>query len=156
MGPTWGRQDPGGPHVGPMNLTIRGWKRQSLKKYMLFSILQIIWSETHDSKANQRDLIFSSIWIQIFDFFSQFYREIIRMTSKNNRAPLPGCIKLCGLFQSHQWIQTGFTVRKCSSQVKIGNFLPRVTFKLNRLPWETTGAHLLWYSKLCASFHSHQ
>ena len=23
MGPTWGRQDPGGPHVGPMNLFIR-------------------------------------------------------------------------------------------------------------------------------------
>ena len=23
MGPIWGRQDPGGPHVGPMNLTIR-------------------------------------------------------------------------------------------------------------------------------------
>ena len=23
MGPTWGRQDPGGPHVGPMNLAIR-------------------------------------------------------------------------------------------------------------------------------------
>ena len=23
MGPTWGQQDPGGPHVGPMNLTIR-------------------------------------------------------------------------------------------------------------------------------------
>ena len=22
MGPTWGRQDPGGPHVGPMNLVI--------------------------------------------------------------------------------------------------------------------------------------
>ena len=22
MGPTWGRQDPGGPHVGPMNLAI--------------------------------------------------------------------------------------------------------------------------------------
>ena len=22
-GPTWGRQDPGGPHVGPMNLAIR-------------------------------------------------------------------------------------------------------------------------------------
>ena len=22
MGPTWGRQDPGGPHVGHMNLTI--------------------------------------------------------------------------------------------------------------------------------------
>ena len=24
MGPTWGRQDPGGPHVGPMKLAIRG------------------------------------------------------------------------------------------------------------------------------------
>ena len=23
MGPTWGRQAPGGPHVGPMNLAIR-------------------------------------------------------------------------------------------------------------------------------------
>ena len=23
MGPTWGRQDPGGPHVGPMNLATR-------------------------------------------------------------------------------------------------------------------------------------
>ena len=22
MGPIWGRQDPGGPHVGPMNLAI--------------------------------------------------------------------------------------------------------------------------------------
>ena len=22
MGPTWGRQDPGGPHVGPMKLAI--------------------------------------------------------------------------------------------------------------------------------------
>ena len=24
MGPIWGRQDPGGPHVGPMNFAIRG------------------------------------------------------------------------------------------------------------------------------------
>ena len=27
MGPTWGRQDPGGPHVGPMNLAI--WVRKN-------------------------------------------------------------------------------------------------------------------------------
>ena len=25
MGPTWGRQDPGGPHVGPMNLANRSF-----------------------------------------------------------------------------------------------------------------------------------
>ena len=24
IGPTWGRQDPGGPHVGPMNFAILG------------------------------------------------------------------------------------------------------------------------------------
>ena len=27
MGPIWGRQDPGGPHVGPMNIAIwDGWE----------------------------------------------------------------------------------------------------------------------------------
>ena len=25
MGPIWGRQDPGGPHVGPMNFAILGF-----------------------------------------------------------------------------------------------------------------------------------
>ena len=27
MGPTWGRMDPGGPNVGPMNLTIWVWTK---------------------------------------------------------------------------------------------------------------------------------
>ena len=27
MGPIWGRQEPGGPHVGPMNLAIWGAKK---------------------------------------------------------------------------------------------------------------------------------
>ena len=26
MGPIWGRQDPGGPHVGNINFTIWAWK----------------------------------------------------------------------------------------------------------------------------------
>ena len=30
MGPTWGRQDPGGPHVGPMNLAFRAVMKSSL------------------------------------------------------------------------------------------------------------------------------
>ena len=25
MGPIWGRQEPGGPYVGPMNFAIWGW-----------------------------------------------------------------------------------------------------------------------------------
>ena len=33
MGPTWGRQDPGGPHVGPMNLAF--WDVFKVSAYML-------------------------------------------------------------------------------------------------------------------------
>ena len=33
MGPTWGRQEPGGPHVGPMNLAI--WVGPTLILYAL-------------------------------------------------------------------------------------------------------------------------
>ena len=42
---------------------------------------------------------------------------------ENNRAPLLTYIKLCALFQSHQWIQTGVIVWICSIQVKIGDFV---------------------------------
>ena len=45
------------------------------------------------------------------------------MTLENKRAPLLYYIKLCASFQSHRWIQTGVTVRKCSIWVKISNFL---------------------------------
>ena len=31
MGPIWGRQDPGGPHVGPMNFAI--WEVYVARKY---------------------------------------------------------------------------------------------------------------------------
>ena len=34
MGPIWGRQDPGGPHVGPMNFAI--W--ESLSEYWITNI----------------------------------------------------------------------------------------------------------------------
>ena len=68
------------------------------------------------------------------------------MTLENNRPPLLYYIKLCASCQSHGWIQTGVTARKRSNQVKIGNFLSRVT---NRAP-------LLCCFKLCASFESHQ
>ena len=36
MGPTWGRQDPGGPHVGPMNLAI--WEYISYLIIMIYMI----------------------------------------------------------------------------------------------------------------------
>ena len=36
MGPIWGRQDPGGPHVSPMNFAIVAWIRTYISvKYIL-------------------------------------------------------------------------------------------------------------------------
>ena len=37
MGPTWGRQDPGGPHVGPMDLAIK----DSIYNQQLFPCIKI-------------------------------------------------------------------------------------------------------------------
>ena len=61
------------------------------------------------------------------------------MASKNNRAPLLHYIKLCASFQIHQWIQTGVTVRKHSVQVKMDDFLSRVTFKFYGWSWKIIG-----------------
>ena len=88
-------------------------------------------------------------------FFSPCDFEIRQITSKNNRADLPGYIKLCELFQSHEWIKTWVTVRKRSMQVKIGNFLSHVTEKFYGWPWKKR-APVLCYFKRCASFRSHR
>ena len=42
MGPTWGQQDPGGPHVGPMNLAI--W--EVITSMILYEILLLIQAQT--------------------------------------------------------------------------------------------------------------
>ena len=65
------------------------------------------------------------------------------MTLKNNRAPLLCCFKLCASFHSHQWIQTGVTVRKCPILLKIDDFFSRVTLKFNGWPSKTIG-HLFY------------
>ena len=61
------------------------------------------------------------------------------MTSKNNKATLLYYIKLYASFQIHWWIQTGVTFRKCSIWVKIGDFLSRLTLKIDGWPWKTIG-----------------
>ena len=35
MGSIWGRQDPGGPYVGPMNLAIWDKEGETMKKYKI-------------------------------------------------------------------------------------------------------------------------
>ena len=70
---------------------------------------------------------------------------------KNNRAPVLYYVKLCASLQSHRWIQTGVTVRKCSIRVKIGDFLFRMTSKFDRWPWKTI--EHLFYATLSFVHH---
>ena len=61
-------------------------------------------------------------------------------------------LSFCASFHCHRWIQTGVTARKkLNSGQNRQFFVPceiwRMTLKNNRAP-------LLWYSKLCGSFHS--
>ena len=43
MGPTRGRQDPGGPHVGPMNLAI--WDSMSIYKLSKILAMSMLFNE---------------------------------------------------------------------------------------------------------------
>ena len=42
MGPIWGRQDPGGPHAGPMNLAI--WDHKSNNMMHKIDKIGLTWS----------------------------------------------------------------------------------------------------------------
>ena len=73
------------------------------------------------------------------------------MTSNNFTAPLPRYIKLCASYQTPRWIRTAVAVRKRSTRVKIGDFLPRVTLKFNGWPWKIIG--ILFYVTLSFVHH---
>ena len=92
-----------------------------------------------------------SIQVKIGDFFVPCDLEIWSMTLKNNRAHFLCYIKLCASFQNHRWIQTGVTVRKCPTWVKISDFLSLVTLEFDGWPWKTIG-HLFY---VASSFVHH-
>ena len=77
------------------------------------------------------------------------------MTLKKNRAPLLYYIKLCVTFQIHRWIQTKVTVWKRSIWVKMGDFFVLCDLEIWWMTLENNRAPLLYYIKLCASFHTH-
>ena len=104
---------------------------------------------SNGNKANLRDLIAATglVILLKFDpnhrFFSPCDLEIWWLTSKNKRAPLLYYIKLCVSFEIHRWIKTEVTLRKCSIQVEIGDFLSLLTLKFDGWPWKTIG-HLFY------------
>ena len=107
-------------------------------------ILIKIYNFSFTNKANLRDLIAATSLVFLLkivnhQFFSLCDLEIWWMTSKNNRAPFLYYFKFFASFQSHLWILTGITVRKCSIRVKIGDFLSRVTLTFEGWHWKTIG-----------------
>ena len=89
------------------------------------------------NKANLRNLIAATVGVVFLlkivnhQFLSLCDLEIWWMTSKNNRAPFLHYFKFFASFQSHRWILTGITVRKCSIRVKTAIFCPA-------WPWNLT------------------
>ena len=87
-------------------------------------------------------------------FFVPCSLEIWRMTLKKNRATLLYSFKFCASLHSHQWIQSGVTVRKRPILVKIEYFLAVWSWNLTN-DIKKNGAPLISNIKLCASFHHH-
>ena len=71
-------------------------------------------------------------------------------------APLLCYFKLCASFCSHRSVQSGATVWKCPSQIKIGDFFVLCDLEIQQMTLKNNITSLLCYFKLCSSFHSHR
>ena len=74
MGPTWGRQDPGGPHVGPMNLAI--WDGMSL---FSSTVLPIILCNLISGYFGKKNTFITVVYLYIWYYISK-----IPMTHTNS------------------------------------------------------------------------
>ena len=63
MGPTWGRQDPGGPHVGPMNFAIWVAMFSYHFTYILQGCFTGLWQSYDCPSANEATLKNMNKWI---------------------------------------------------------------------------------------------
>ena len=95
-------------------------------------------------------LVVISNWIQIVDFSPLVTLKFDGWHRKNNRAFLLYYVKLCASFQTHQWIQTGVTVRNPLNGVKI-EILSHVTLKFDGWPWKTIW-HLFFFFYFSQNF----
>ena len=143
---------------------------QMVKSSFLFVLMELLQRYSWDvhfyhevkysnvfNKANLKDFIAVTGLIILLKldsnrrFCSPCDLDIWWMTSKNYRAPLLHYIKLFASSQTARWIQTGVTVRKRSSQVKIGESLSLVTLKFDGWYWKTKGN--LFYATLSFVHH---
>ena len=58
MGPSWGRQGPGGPHVGPMDLAMWGPRQSKPRTYGLFMGYTVCnATDINDGKAHKSGIV---------------------------------------------------------------------------------------------------
>ena len=80
-----------------------------------------------------------SIWLKISNFFCHVWPWNLTDDLEKNWTPLLCYFKIWASFHSHLWNQTGVTVRKIPTWVKIDHFFSPVTLKFDRGPWKTIG-----------------
>ena len=102
-----------GDFLSRTTLKINGWPWKTIEHlFLCYSKLCAIlhnhwWIQTGVTVQKH------PIWVKINDFLAMWPCNLTYgMTLKNNRAPHLCYFKLCALFCSHWWIQTGVTVRK--------------------------------------------
>ena len=73
MGPIWGRQDPGGPHVGPMNFTI--WEDNDIcHKEIAMNYLSLTYLGLRNMAILSWITTFSNVFLVIFLYF--YFHEV--------------------------------------------------------------------------------
>ena len=87
MGPTWGRQDPGGPHVGPINLAI--WVSIQFQCQVLIIIMVIYKIRLHTCRTIPDFTVCYIIPITICTFSMK--RGFVICTSQMNAERLVFC-----------------------------------------------------------------
>ena len=77
MGPIWGRQDPGGPHVGPMNFAIREWfylcrrGNDSWHKYTSHVFGSLCWESISTLMSPPSSMVMTYLWFSV-EVFPRF------------------------------------------------------------------------------------
>ena len=121
--------------MGPWNLTDDLQKQKGTSYNLLQAVCIILWPLINSNWSYSPE---TPNLCQIRRCFVPCDLEIWRMTLKNNRAPLLCYFKLCASFRSHEWIQTGVTVR-----IRLNRVLTSVTLTLDLWPWPLAWTSLL-------------
>ena len=149
--------------IGEIKLELQSGNTQFGSNSTIFRAVQP-WNLMDDleNKANLRDLIAATDLIILlkFDpnhrFFVPCDLEIWWMTLENNRVPLLYCIKLCLSFQSNPLVNGNWSYSpETLNSGQNWRFFVLCDLEIWWMTLENNRAPLLYYIKLCASFHSH-